>query len=103
MTGTHDVSMIGDTTIESRMAVYPALPSGYKYELVLDGGEHSAFSDRALPGDRRPRNANHHPAILAISTAFWDATLSTNATAKAWLEGSGARGILEKNDRWQWK
>lgn len=103
MTGTKDTSFINDTTVEARLAVYPALPPGGKYELVLEGAEHSAFGDRALPGDREARNPNHHRAILALSTAFWDAYLREDAAARAWLDGPAARGVLEPGDRWQRK
>lgn len=103
MTGTKDEAAIGGATVASRQQVYPALPPGGKYELVLDGAEHSAFTDRALPGDREPRNANHHRAILAISTAFWDAWLRGDAAARAWLDGAGPTSVLEKKDRWQKK
>jgi hypothetical protein len=41
--------------------------------LVLHNAEHSVFTDRPLPGEREPRNPNHHRVILALSTAFWDA------------------------------
>lgn len=103
MTGTKDTSPINDTDVASRLAVFPALPAGDKYELVLEGAEHSAFGDRALPGDKEARNPNHHRAILALSTAFWDAYLRGDAAAKAWLDGDGARGVLEPKDRWQKK
>ena len=103
MTGTKDVAIIGDADLKSRLAVFPALPPGGKYELVLNRAEHSAFSDRALPGDSEPRNPNHHLAVLALSTAFWDAYLREDAAAKAWLDGTGPRSILEKDDRWQMK
>lgn len=103
MTGTKDTSFINDTDVASRLAVFPALPAGDKYELVLEGAEHSAFGDRALPGDKEARNPNHHRAILALSTAFWDAYLRGDAAAKAWLDGDGARGVLETKDRWQKK
>jgi predicted dienelactone hydrolase len=103
MTGTKDVSAIGDADLESRLAVYPALPPGGKYELVLDGAEHSAFTDRPLPGETGKRNPNHHRAILALSTAFWDAWLRRDAAARAWLEGAGPASVLEKKDRWQRK
>jgi len=103
MTGTHDGARIGGQTAASRLEVFPALPRGNKYELVLDGAEHSAFTDRALPGDQKPRNPNHHRAILALSTAFWDAYLRSDAAARAWLAGAGARGVLEAKDRWQMK
>jgi len=103
MTGTEDVAPIGNIDVASRLAVYPALPPGGKYELVLDGAEHSAFTDSALPGDRAARNPNHHRAILAISTAFWDAYLKNDPAARAWLDGDGSRSVLEPKDRWQKK
>ena len=103
MTGTRDTAVIGDATVDSRLAVFPALPAGRKFELVLDRAEHSAFSDRALPGDREPRNPNHHRAILALSTAFWDAWLKDDLAAQRRLQSEAARSALEAADRWQWK
>jgi predicted dienelactone hydrolase len=103
MTGTADVGLLGGQTPESRRAVYPELPAGQKYQLVLEGAEHSAFTDRALPGDSLPRNPNHHRAVLAISTAFFDSTLKGDKAAREWLEGKGAKSVLEAKDLWQWK
>ena len=103
MTGTKDLAPIGGADLESRLAVFPALPPGGKYELVLDGAEHSAFTDRALPGDTAPRNPNHHRVILALTTAFWDAWLRKDPDARRWLEGDGPRSVLESGDRWQRK
>ncbi len=101
MTGTKDVSPIGNQTVESRLEVFPALPPGDKYELVFEGGTHAAFTDgRGLPSERNP---NHHRAILAITTAFWDAYLRQNAAAEAWLTGDGPRSVLAEQDRWQTK
>ena len=103
MTGTRDTSPIRDIDVASRLSVFPALPPGDKYELVLDGAEHSAFGDRALPGESGRRNPSHHRAILALSTAFWDAHLRGDAAARAWLRGAGPRSVLEERDRWQVK
>jgi predicted dienelactone hydrolase len=103
MTGTKDVSAIGGATVETRRAVYPALPPGGKYELVLDEAEHSVFTDRELPGDRNKRNPNHHRVILALSTAFWDAYLKGDERAKSWLDGEGPRAVMETKDLWQKK
>jgi hypothetical protein len=103
MTGTKDTAPIGAVDVKSRLSVFPALPPGDKYELVLDNAEHSAFSDRALPGDREKRNPNHHRVILALSTAFWDAYLREDAVAKAWLAGDGPKKHLESGDKWQRK
>ena len=107
MTGTKDVARIGAMTIggdlDSRLGVYPALPPGDKYELVLHDAEHGAFGERSLPGEGANRNPNHHRVILALSTAFWDAFLKGDAEAKAWLNGEGPRTVMEKEDKWQRK
>lgn len=103
MTGTKDVASIGGADMTSRLAVFPALPPGGKYELVLFAAEHSAFTDRALPGDTAPRNPNHHRAILALSTAFWDTYLLGSAPARQWLDGDGPRSVLDEQDEWQRK
>ena len=103
MTGTKDVSAIGGATVETRRAVYNALPPGGKYELVLDEAEHSVFTDRSLPGDKHQRNPNHHRVILALSTAFWDAYLKGDQKAKSWLDGEGPRTVMEAKDLWEKK
>jgi len=103
MTGTKDTAPIGNADMKSRLAVFPALPAGGKYELVLDRAEHSAFTDRALPGDREPRNPNHHRVILALSTAFWDAYLRKDPAAREWLDGDGPKSVLKGRDTWQMK
>jgi predicted dienelactone hydrolase len=103
MTGTKDTALIGGQSVESRLAVFPALPPGGKYELVLHDAEHSVFTDRPLPGDREPRDPAHHRAILALSTAFWDAMLRDDPAARAWLDGDGPQLLLDQDDRWQTK
>lgn len=103
MTGTDDVVAIANQTVDSRKAVFKALPEGSKYQVVLNGAEHSAFTDRALPGDKKPRNPNHHRSILALSTAFLDAFLKSNQDALNWLNGIGPSQILDKADVWSKK
>lgn len=103
LTGTRDTAPIGEADVANRLTVFPALPPGGKYELVLDNAEHSAFTERPLPGDSQTRNPNHHRLILALTTAFWDAYLRDNPNAKKWLDGDGPRSVLEKADRWQRK
>ncbi|HEV2393349.1 MAG TPA: hypothetical protein VG146_13435 [Verrucomicrobiae bacterium] len=58
------------------------------------------FTDRVLPGDREPRNPNHHRVILVVSTAFGDAYLRGDTNALAWLKGSGPRSVMESDDQW---
>ncbi len=103
MTGTLDSSPIGNQTPESRTEVYPALPAGDKYQIVLNGAEHSAFTERALPGETGSRNPNHHRVILALSTAFWDTYLKNDPAAKQWLQGDGPKQVLQPHDQWQAK
>ena len=103
LTGTRDTAPIGEAGVANRLTVFPALPPGAKYELVLDQAEHSAFTERALPGDSQPRNPNHHRSILAVTTAFWDAYLRDNSHARKWLDGNGPEQILDKSDRWRKK
>lgn len=101
MTGTKDGSPIGDTTPETRRKVFPALPAGDKFELVLKDAEHHAFSDhrsRSLE-----RNPNHHRVIQALSSAFWDCYLGEDEGAKGWLEGEAVEELLEEGDLWQKK
>ncbi|HXX53249.1 MAG TPA: hypothetical protein VEI28_01620 [Thermodesulfovibrionales bacterium] len=104
MTGSRDFALIGDARLESRLAVFPALPRGGKYELVLYGAEHSTFTEGSLPGETGGKhNPNYHRVILALSTAFWDSYLREDASAKDWLDGLGPRSVLEERDRWQSK
>jgi predicted dienelactone hydrolase len=102
MTGTKDTAPIGGQSVESRLEVYPNLPKSIdKYELLLKDAEHSVFTDRRLPGEKMDRNPNHHRAILALSTAFWDGYLKQNAAAVAWLKSVEVERLLERDDRWQ--
>lgn len=103
MTGTRDLAPIGGADMNARLGVYPALPPGHKYQIVLYDAEHSAFTDRALPGDTQPRNPNHHRVILALSTAFLDAYLKDDKAATAWLDGDGPKSVIEPKDRWERK
>jgi len=100
MTGTRDA--VG-TLPKSRLEVFRALPEGEKYELVFDDGDHMAFSDHRLRRRAKKRNPNHHPAILALSTAFWDAYVRSDPKARAWLDGAGPRSVLEPKDSWRSK
>jgi len=101
MTGTKDLARIGRVKLKSRLAVFPALAPLNKYELVLFGAHHFAFTDGVLDERLEPRNPNHHRAILALSTAFWDTHLQGDPHAKEWLQGDGPSSFLESRDRWQ--
>jgi predicted dienelactone hydrolase len=97
MTGTLDDSPIGNMTPEDRLKVFPHLNHAPAWQVVFDKATHMDFGQR--PGKiGEPR---YHRAILALSTAFWDAELKDSKDAKAWLNGVGVRSALGAEDRWQ--
>ena len=102
LTGTRDsIPFLSNQSVESRRAVFRALPSGNALELVLDNAMHSAFSDRPRKNEP-PQNPKHHTAIQVITTAFWDAYLQNNKQAKRWLTEETNK-FLDPNDVWQTK
>ena len=102
MTGTEDKSLMSPAvTVEVRKAVYKALPAGGKYQLVLKGAKHLAFSDGVRLGIKR--NPEHHVAIKRISTAFFNAYLKGSSRDKAWLGSTALREVLSKGDTWERK
>lgn len=108
MTGTEDKSPIDPgLTPADRREVYTALPAGDKYELVLEGAQHSAFGGG--DGNRvlalRGRDPAHHPAIQKISLQFWNAYLKGDESAKKWLQSKQvvADSGLDPSDVWEWK
>ena len=103
MTGTKDIAAVGKANLQSRLAVFPALPPGGKYELVLYNGQHAAFTESPQRRNAKKRNPNHHRIILALSSAFWDTWLRGDPAAKNWLEGNGPHSTLEAKDTWQIK
>ncbi len=103
LTGTKDSNPISGADAKTRLIVFPDLSPNSKYQLVLDNAEHSAFTERALPGETERRNPNHHRAMLAVTTAFWDAYLRENKDARQWLDSDAVRSVLDKDDQWHKK
>lgn len=100
MTGTLDTSPIANTSVEDRLQVYPNLKNAPAWQVVFDKAKHMSFGDRDLRGN--PEAANrYHKSILALTTAFWDAELCGNKEARSYLNGEGARSVMEKEDRWE--
>lgn len=100
MTGTADDSPIGNTTPADRLKVFPHLQQAPAWQVVFDKATHMAFGERGLTGQplKEPR---YHRAILALTTAFWDAELKGNPAAKTWLKGEGAKTVLVPADKWK--
>lgn len=97
MTGTRDDSPIGNTTPEDRLKVFPHLKQAPAWQVIFDKATHMDFGQR--PG--KTGDPRYHRAILALTTAFWDAELKDDSAAKAWLEKDGPKSVLTKGDRWE--
>jgi len=100
MTGTLDDSPIGNTRAADRLKVFPHLKQAPAWQVVFEKATHMSFGERDLLG-RSSAEPRYHRAILALTTAFWDATLKGDVHAKAWLNGDGAKALLTAADRWE--
>lgn len=105
MTGTKDDSPIGDSKAEDRRIPFDHLSGIEGYLLILNGGDHMVFSGRDGPTRDKAQDGRFHSLILISSTAFWDAYLKDDASAKTWLanggfaQALGSDGTFEKKDR----
>ena len=100
MTGTEDDSPIGDMEPENRIKVFPSLTNAPAWQVVFDKATHMSFGERKGFRNRRESD-RYHTAILALSTAFWDAHLRGDKAAAEWLNGEGAKKVLLPQDRWE--
>lgn len=97
MTGTKDNSPIGGGTAQDRLEVFPALTKAPAWQVVFDGATHMDFGQR----NGVEKDSRYHRAILALTTAFWDANLKGDKAAMDWLKGEGAKAELAKEDVWE--
>ena len=97
LTGTKDDSPIGGGTPEDRREVFPALAKAPAWQVVFEGATHMDFGQR----EGVEKDSRYHKAILALTTAFWDAQLKGDKAAMEWLKGDGAKAALAKGDVWQ--
>jgi predicted dienelactone hydrolase len=101
LTGTEDDSPIGDTKAAERRIPFDHITGADQYLLILKGGDHMVFSGRSgLRGDRS-KDGLFHSLILQSSTAFWDAYLKGDTSARKWLldgfeKAVDGQGMVEK-------
>jgi predicted dienelactone hydrolase len=101
MTGTQDYSLISMSKPEDRRRPFEHMSAADNYLLVFDGADHMTFAGQvrllAAEHDREVQRL-----ILVSSTAFWEAYLRDDASARAMLFGKaldnalGIRGTFEK-------
>ncbi len=100
MTGTQDASPIRNMASADRLEVFPAIRNAPAWQVVFDNLEHMDFSERGAAAEG-PKERRYHRAILALTTAFWDAELKGDKRAMKWLNGKGARSVLAPEDKWE--
>ena len=107
LTGTRDSDVAGTgATPRQRMAVFAALPTGAKSQLVLKDADHMTFAGQAgvaievIPraAVTRELQASHHAAIAAISADWWRAHLLNDLAARARF---ARPSMLAAGDVWQ--
>ncbi|MDG2012536.1 MAG: dienelactone hydrolase [Pirellulaceae bacterium] len=102
MTGTDDDSPVNRRVdAASRRKVFKALPAdGHSFELVLNEGTHFIFSGRNNQRAVSQKSNQQKESIKAISTAFWDAYLKQDTSAKLWLKSDAVKTVLDRQDEW---
>ncbi|WP_374479805.1 alpha/beta hydrolase family protein [Zoogloea sp.] len=108
ITGSRDDGMgLSDITAANRELPYRHMPAGDKYLLVFAGGNHLDFAGQASAAEgavfrlrREPPPFQH--ALLAASTAFWQAYLQRDDNAHHWLT-TALTDHLRSDDRFEFK
>ncbi len=102
MTGTLDSSPIGNTTPKERRIPFDHSRNSDQFLITFDGGDHMIFSGRGrlMPNDK---DEEFQKLICIGSTAFWDAYLAGDASAKAWFTGGGFARALGSEGTFEMK
>jgi hypothetical protein len=112
MTGTLDDSAMLGGTAEQRTQIFDALTSTERFMCIFTGGDHMTFATdgagasrlamAGLPGMKgdRANDPKFQTFIKTSTTAFFDAYLRHDPTAKQWLEQAAAKTL---GDEGTWK
>jgi pimeloyl-ACP methyl ester carboxylesterase len=95
LTGTEDVSPIGNTTAEQRRIPFDGMKASHQYLINFIGADHSVFGGRGFRAPK-PEDAKIHEMVDELTTKFLDATLRDDAGAWRWLDSGAASAYLGK-------
>ena len=72
------------------------MPSGSKYNVVIEGAGHNSYYDREplIPQGKPQRDPRHHGWIVAVTRAFLDSYVRGSDTAREWLDGGGPASMV---------
>ncbi|MBY0548294.1 MAG: hypothetical protein K2W95_13445 [Candidatus Obscuribacterales bacterium] len=85
MTGTDDVSPIGETTARQRVIPFHGIKAPGQYLVNFQGGDHMIFSGHTTPLRVNSDEKFQH-MINKVTGAFLDAYLKGDASQRAWLK-----------------
>jgi predicted dienelactone hydrolase len=99
LTGTKDVSPIGETEAEDRRLPFDHIHGVDQFLLTFNGADHMLFSGRSRSLSPAQEKL-FQEYTCEISTAFWNAYLKDDPAAKAWLMNDfknelGTGGVFE--------
>lgn len=92
MTGTEDNSPIGNTSAEQRRIPFDGIEFPGQYLVNFKGADHMIFGGRRRLSPR-PTDDALHKQIQVVSTAFLDANLKGDRSAKQWLDGKAGASL----------
>jgi len=93
LTGTADDSPIGDTKAAERRGPFDSIQHAPQWLITFESGDHMIFAGRSAKLSAT-QSAAMLDVILQSTTAFWDACLRDEATAKRWLNEGGCEKAL---------
>lgn len=104
LTGTRDESLVSDVKPEERRLPYDNISGAAQYLLTLNGGDHMVFAGVRVHKEKGKKDPVFHELICLVTTAFWEATLQNNVSARAWLgQKDGFEKLLGENGTWEKK
>jgi predicted dienelactone hydrolase len=104
MTGTLDDSLVSETKAIERRLPYDNIQGAEQYLLIFNGGDHMVFAGGRVNKNKGKKDPIFHELICQVTTAFWDATLQNNISARNWLwQKDGFEKMLGENGIWERK
>ncbi len=94
ITGTRDSSIVYGTLPRDRRIPFDSITAPDQFLLTIRGANHSTYSD-----DESAHNRRDHDLIRAATTAFLDAFLRGDGTARQWLAGGGLQQFASADAR----
>lgn len=105
-TGTEDkIAIVGTDTVEKRRIPFDQSPGPDTYLAIFKEATHMTFSgpNHRLLGKKGPNDELVQEMVCEGSTAFWNAYLKGDASAKKWLATGGFAQAIGANGTWEMK